>query len=42
MKAKRSKFSADMTPAMMQWWIDACRDLGLTNEKIALDQVMAK
>ena len=42
MKVKLSKFDADMTPQMMQWWIDACRDLGLTKGTITLDQVMAK
>jgi NitT/TauT family transport system substrate-binding protein len=42
MKVKLSKFDADMTPQMMQWWIDACRDLGLTTGTLTLDQVMAK
>jgi NitT/TauT family transport system substrate-binding protein len=42
MTVKLSKFDANLTPQMMQWWIDACRDLGLTKGTITLDQVMAK
>lgn len=42
MKVKLSKFDADMTPQMMQWWIDACRDLGLTKGTLTIGDVMAK
>lgn len=42
MNGKLSKFDADMTPQMMQWWIDACRDLGLTKGTLTIDDVMAK
>jgi NitT/TauT family transport system substrate-binding protein len=41
-KVRLSKFDADMTPQMMQWWIDACRDLGLTKGTLTLADVMAK
>jgi NitT/TauT family transport system substrate-binding protein len=42
MKVKLSVYDAAMTPAMMQWWLDACRDLGLTKNTLTLDDVMAK
>lgn len=42
MTGKLSQFDADMTPQMMQWWIDACRDLGLTKGTLTVDDVMAK
>ena len=42
MKVKLSDYDAEMTPAMMQWWLDACRDLGLTKNTLTLKDVMAK
>lgn len=33
--------TADVTPAQMQWWIDAAQGLGLIKNKIALQDVLA-
>jgi NitT/TauT family transport system substrate-binding protein len=33
--------TAEVTPAQMQWWIDAVQSLGLINSKIALEDVLA-
>lgn len=38
---KMVDFAAEVTPAQMQWWIDACRDLGLIKSDIALKDVLA-
>jgi NitT/TauT family transport system substrate-binding protein len=36
------KFTAEMTPAQMQWWIDACKELGLTKGNVKLADMMAQ
>jgi len=33
---------AEVTPAQMQWWIDACRQLGLIKANLPLNQVLSE
>jgi hypothetical protein len=42
MSVKLVEFTAEMTPAQMQWWIDACKELGLTKGTATVADVLAK
>lgn len=37
-----SKFQSELTPQMIQFWIDACRDLGLIKAPLDLSAVIAR
>ena len=41
LKTKLVDFTADVTPAQMQWWIDTCHELGVIKDHIALKNVLA-
>ena len=34
------QFTAEMTPAQMQWWIDACKELGLAKGNVQLKDML--
>jgi NitT/TauT family transport system substrate-binding protein len=36
------QFTAEMTPAQMQWWVDACQELGLTKGNVKLADMLAQ
>jgi NitT/TauT family transport system substrate-binding protein len=36
------QFTADMTPAQMQWWIDTCKELGLAKGNVPLADMLAQ
>jgi NitT/TauT family transport system substrate-binding protein len=36
------QFTAEMTPAQMQWWVDACKELGLTKGNVKLADMLAQ
>ena len=42
MNVKLVEFTAEMTSAQMQWWIDACKELGLTKGTATVADVLAK
>jgi hypothetical protein len=35
-------FTADMTAAQMQWWVDACEELGLYKGNIPIKDMVAE
>lgn len=39
---KLGEFTADVTPQQMQWWIDTCKELGLSKGTITVADVLAK
>ena len=39
---KLGEFTADVTPAQMQWWIDTCKELGLTKGSVSAAQVLSQ
>jgi NitT/TauT family transport system substrate-binding protein len=42
MTGKLSDMRVDITPAQMQWWLDACNELGLTKGTVTLADVLAQ
>ncbi len=42
MSVKIGGFTSEVTPAQMQWWIDACKELGLSKGDIKVSDVLAK